>query len=499
MLITSNTRYLVIPTSREAKKSPLSLFDGELLIDLNVRVDFARPETVFYYDLSPYMGRNIEIRHESGRSFGYSANRPSRPTDAKRPLAHFTAEEGWLNDPNGLCLYEGKYHLFFQHNPVGLEWGNMHWGHAVSSDLIHWEELGDVLYPDEMGDMYSGSAIIDKDNLLGLKENEHDPLILFYTAAGGERRLSAGQPFTQCIAYSTDGGFTFRKWAKNPAVPHIKGANRDPKVVRDPKSGVYVMSLYLDGDEYAILTSSNLADWTKIQTLNLPGDNECPDLVPTRNEKGELRWLFIGAHDCALVGGFNPEKGFTSSSLPTKLSFGVPYAAQSFNLGDDSRRVRLSWNRIGGTDSFTHSMSLPCELTVNGSSPRILPAKEWDDALLTVEDSRELPAHGIEREVKLPCDITLEYSKLEEDVKINLCGSEITLSLGGELTVNGARMPFPSLGEGFGMRIAADKMGLELFDLEGRVYGAFELNPVGSRLTLSGEGSLDRLVIRTLR
>lgn len=499
MLITESTRYLIVPTSSSAPVSKLRLFSGErLLLDLDAHVDFALAETVMYYDLRPFIGLDVRVGHESGKSFGFSQSKPEPISEPSRPLLHFTAGQGWLNDPNGLIYYEGQYHLFFQHNPVGRGWGNMHWGHAVSNDLISWHETDIALYPDELGDMFSGSAIIDRDNLLGLKENEHDPLLLFYTAAGGGRELNAGAKFTQCLAYSTDGAKTFRKYAKNPIVPHIKGGNRDPKVIRDPDSGVYIMALYLDGDEYMLLVSDNLTDWKPLQTINLRGDNECPDFYPLTDSDGRRKWVLTGAHDCCVVGDFDPERGFTNLSETRKFGFGAAYAAQSFE-GADGRRLRFSWNRF--TDmpsrSFNCEMSVPCEMKLCGGSLRIAPARELYEAVAGRECYENLPAHGISREITLPCLLTLELSRIEEAITINLCGNLLRLdAAGGLITVNGGEtMPLCVSAGKVGLQIIADNYGIEIFDLDGRVFGAFAAPMHGSQLIIGGEGSLDRLTV----
>lgn len=493
MLITEQSRYLLIPTSKSAPKTKVYLREGDsLLLDLDACVDFTAAETVFYYDLTPFMGRNLTVSHESGCTFGFSEKTPDFPIDPLRPRLHFTARQGWLNDPNGLVYYEGRWHMFFQHNPVGLPWGNMHWGHAVSGDLIHWEERGDVLYPDELGDMFSGSAVIDSENLLGLKNNDHDPLLLFYTAAGNDRELNAGQPFTQCLAYSTDGAKTFHKFVGNPIVPHIEASNRDPKIVRDDMSGLYIMSLYLADDRYALLTSSNLTDWTQLQTISLPGDNECPDFFPLTDSDGSRKWVLSGAHDCYMVGDFDPERGFVSDGMVRKLGFGSPYAAQTFWGAD--RRIRIYWNRFNAIPSrqFNCAMSIPCELTLVNGALRINPVRELSDAWRTTEICENLPSHGLRREIGCPCDITLSLSKSEEPVTIMLHGSAITVdTVGGSIRIGEETMPYCA-GK---LRILADNYGVELFVGDGRIYGSFPLTAQNNLLTIGGEGSLDMLEI----
>ncbi|MCI8386977.1 MAG: hypothetical protein HFE63_00730 [Clostridiales bacterium] len=501
MFISDSTRYLLVPVSKAAPVTKVRLYDGErFIIDLNARVDFAAAESVFYYDLSPYYGIDMTVSHESGKSFGFSAKKPEFPSESVRPMLHFSAEQGWLNDPNGMVFYEGKYHMFFQHNPLGCDWGNMHWGHAVSEDLINWTELGDVLYPDELGDMYSGSAIIDSDNLLGLKENEHDTLLLYYTAAGNNRELNAGVKFTQCLAYSTDGAKTFHKYAGNPIVPHIKGENRDPKVIRDPESGVYIMALYLEGDEYALLTSENLIDWKLLQTLSLPGDNECPDFYPLTDSDGTRKWVLTGAHDCCIVGDFDIEHGFYNFSQPSKFGFVKAYAAQSLHSGE--RRIRFSWNQFTGIPSkrFNCEMSVPCEMSLSNGSLRILPAREVNAAFNEKEVYEAMPSQGVKLNTSTPCKLELSLSSFNESVNIKLCGNDIKLdAAGGMVSVSGRSMPLCIDNGRVNIIVIADRYGIEIFDGEGRMFGSFDAEMNGDELMMYGEASLDRMVISTIK
>ena len=151
-----------------------------------------------------------------------------------RPQLQFSPKRGWTNDPNGLVYYNGEYHLFFQHNPYGAIWGNMHWGHATSPDLIHWEEHGEALYPDDMGPMFSGSAVVDWKNTSGFGKDNQPPMVMMYTAAG--------KPTVQGLASSNDGRH-FTKFADNPVLKQITPGNRDPKVMWYEPTKQWVLTL----------------------------------------------------------------------------------------------------------------------------------------------------------------------------------------------------------------------------------------------------------------
>ena len=147
-----------------------------------------------------------------------------------RPQFHFTAQEGWLNDPNGLVYFDGEYHLFYQFDTdlAGRDSSKI-WGHAVSTDLVHWHQLGNALEPDALGPIWSGSAVVDWDNTAGFGSPGKPAMIAFYTAAGGRSSASQGRSFTQCLAYSVDRGRTWTKYAQNPVLPHVAGENRGPE------------------------------------------------------------------------------------------------------------------------------------------------------------------------------------------------------------------------------------------------------------------------------
>ena len=149
--------------------------------------------------------------------------------EAYRPQFHFTPKTNWTNDPNGLIHYKGEFHLFFQHNPSGINWGNMTWGHAVSTDLVHWKQLPHAIHPDELGTIFSGSGAVDWKNTGGFQTGDESVLVNFYTSAGSHAPEQV--PFTQSIAYSNDRGRSWTKYEGNPVIEHIVGSNRDPKVI----------------------------------------------------------------------------------------------------------------------------------------------------------------------------------------------------------------------------------------------------------------------------
>lgn len=192
-----------------------------------------------------------------------------------RPEIHFTPKRGWMNDPNGPVFYKGKYHLFYQHDPASLVWDTMHWGHAVSDDLIHWQYLPIALYPDEMGVIYSGCCFVDEENITGFGTKEDPPLLAFYTSHHMETLREM-----QCMAWSTD-GVTFHKYEGNPIIPGREHTPaRDPQVFRNRSLGGYSLILTRES-EVSFYHSDDLIHWKSTGSFTLPeyalsGMIECP-------------------------------------------------------------------------------------------------------------------------------------------------------------------------------------------------------------------------------
>lgn len=288
-----------------------------------------------------------------------------------RPQYHFTPEKNWHNDPNGLVYYDGEYHLFYQYNPNGLEWGYMHWGHAVSTDLVHWEHLPVAIYPDNNSEdkeyctAFSGSAIVDERNLLNKQTGVDKTLVAFYTS----------QHCGQRIAYSTDKGRTWQKYEGNPVIPFDeKDDARDPKVFWHDASQKYVMALYRKSSDdekskgVSFYTSENLVDWQ--WESHIPGFFECPDLIPLQvtNRPEETKWVLFDGDGSYLIGQFDG-RNFTPESAKMKSDFGSNYyATQTWSNipAEDGRTIQIAWMRGGKFPDmpFNGQMSFPCELSL---------------------------------------------------------------------------------------------------------------------------------------
>ncbi|MBK8139210.1 MAG: glycoside hydrolase family 32 protein [Chloroflexi bacterium] len=421
-----------------------------------------------------------------------------------RPTFHFTPPSQWMNDPNGLIYSQGEYHLFYQYHPHGMLWGPMHWGHAVSADLVEWTHLPIALYPDENGAIFSGSIVNDRDNTSGL------------VAGGGLVAVFSFDTQAQGIAYSSDQGRTWTKYAGNPVIPSPKRDFRDPKVFWYAPDKVWVM-LLVAGDHALIYRSPNLIEWTQVSTFGAPygsraGVWECPDLFPLEID-GATKWvLIISVGDGAVAGGSGTQyfigsfdgKTFMSENPPEHilwLDYGPDnYAGVTYNDTPDGQRVLVAWMsnwqyaRVIPAQGWRGSMAVPRTLrleNVHGQGIRLAqaPIMAIDTRRTQVTSQRNVAVEDAAMILSpLPSralDIEVEFDARDaEEFGLRICTGETTFTtigiapLRGEVFIDrrasgntafheefGAVLRGPLLGESrrVSLRVLADSESIEVF------------------------------------
>lgn len=400
-----------------------------------------------------------------------------------RPQFHFSARENWLNDPNGLVFKDGVWHLYFQHNPEAPVWGNITWGRATSSDLIHWEQHEHALCPDELGIMFSGSAVVDENRTAGFGNGT---LLAFYTAAG--QFVEPKQPYTQCLAHSTNNGDTWEKYAGNPIVPWIEADNRDPKVIWHTPSRQWIMALYLTKDRYCLLRSKDAKSWERFQDITLTGDDECPDFFPLIDESGAERWVFWGASGSYLLGSFDGESFLAATDVLVCERGPNGYAAQTWSDVPDGRRIQISWMAKGIYPEmpFNQQMSIPVELTLAGSGgeARLIrrPVVEVEGLWQrTIEDACTLVAlkpWSPDTDARLlDLTFTLEPGPAES-VRLYVRGQPMTFDLAKrQLTFQNHDVELPD--GPLEVRLLIDLTSIEVFVNDGAISASFCFLPAG--------------------
>jgi len=420
-----------------------------------------------------------------------------------RPQFHFTPRKNWTNDPNGLVYYKGEYHLFFQHNPKGINWGNMTWAHAVSTDLIHWKQLPDAIQPDELGTIFSGSAVVDWNNTSGFETGAEKALVAFYTSAGSHAPKKV--PFTQSIAYSNDRGRTWLKYKNNPVIGHIRANNRDPKVIWHEPTKTWIMALYLDRDDFVLFSSKNLKEWSHMQDVKLPGAGECPDFFPLAvdGNPANTRWVFWGANGRYLLGTFDGRK-FTKETGPFESRVGNFYASQTYSdiPDSDGRRIQIAWMAGGKFPGmpFNQQMSIPCELTLRTFPEGIrlcrVPVREIDTLRGVhwhLKDTTLQPGD------KLLSAISAELFEIQTEIELgsvseivfNLRGNPLTYNVKNKiLSCKGKKVKVTPINGVIKLHILVDRTSIEVFPNYGRVtmHLCFPLDPNKTLQYLSADG-----------
>lgn len=502
--LTVTNEYLYIPINIHGELETLRItIQDKTVMELDIPYYSSTEDTYpfHYYAALPvksWIGHDIVLSGKFYDTFWDAfQQKDSMPEPSKElPFAHFAAYAGWINDPNGLIYEDGIYHMFFQYNAFGKQWGNMSWGHATSKDLIHWSQQSIALLPDENGTIYSGCAIKNTQNLLGLPK---DALLFFYTAAGGQNRwsLDCKKQFTQRLAYSTDHGCTLHKYPVE-IIPNIINENRDPKVYWHEASKGYYMSLFLDKHDYAILRSTDLEHWDITQKLTLKDTWECPDFREIPTSRGDKKWLFFTANGEYFTGDFDGYTFQMESAGKMAYKTDLAYAGQTFS-GIDDRVVLMHWFRSKNPDKlYTGTMGIPRELELVPYKNTLLlaqhPVREWNA-------KKQLDATFLKQEQIIyiqtrPAAIELSVSLLKaQHLTWNIFGNEIEYSNeNGIIRVNGQETEF---GKNLSsMQFIIDKEIIELSAKNDTVIAFFETttDTTQGQITITADREIDVII-----
>lgn len=355
--------YLLLPIQDDAPEGKICVVkDNEQKGTLmNVRLARERVDSYVPFALSAYKGQHISIEIQGvpetalcWKELKLSGSFDMANKESFRPVYHHTPAYGWMNDPNGMFYKDGVYHLYFQYNPYGAVWGNMHWGHSTSTDLMHWKFEGCAIVPDAWGAIFSGSCVVDHENTAGFGK---EAVVAFYTSA---KSTPWGDIQMQSMAYSLDNGKTFTKYEGNPILTSSEKDFRDPKVFWYAPGKHWVMILAV-GQHMEIYSSVNLKEWKKESEFGAMqgahgGVWECPDLVeiPVEGTR-EKKWVLIcnlnpggpfgGSAAQYFVGSFDGKKFVNESPTQTKwMDWGKDnYATVTWNNAPDGRCIALGW------------------------------------------------------------------------------------------------------------------------------------------------------------
>ena len=525
-----NKNYLLLPVLENAEMSNVKVIaDNAQLKTFNVRLASNHIDYYVPLDLGEFKNQkglmldihvNGNYRNDGGIStFGcwknmqFSDSYDLKNREQYRPTYHHTPAYGWMNDPNGMFYKDGVWNLYFQHNPYGSQWENMTWGHSTSTDLLHWKYEGDAILPDVIGTIFSGSAVVDKNNTAGFGEGA---VVALYT--------SAGENQTQSMAYSTDNGKTFTKYAGNPIITSNVPDFRDPHMFWNEDIKKWNMILAA-GQQMNIYTSDNLKDWKYESSFgtgygNHDGVWECPDLMKLKvRGTDKEKWMLIcninpggpfgGSATQYFVGDFDGHK-FTCDSKPevTKwMDYGKDhYATVTFDNAPEGRHVALAW-----MSNWQYAAQVPTMQYRSGNSiPRDLGLFEHKgETYCSVVPSQEVTSarskkatktlsEACELVVNLKGDATITLSNAKnEKVVMSYDAKNETFSMdrtqSGKIDFSddfAVKTTAPTYGKLKQLRIFIDKSSIEAIDAEGKMAMTnlvFPTKPY-NKVTVKGKG-----------
>ena len=500
-------RYLWLPIQESAPEGKLQVIVSNVAqMEQNVR--FAREKVDYYValDMQPWLGAkglSVVIQNVPKGSVCFSKIKQNDDKqymlipETYRPSYHHAPERGWMNDPNGLFFKDGVWHLYYQYNPYGSMWGNMHWAHSTSTDLLHWQQQPVALAPDAWGTMFSGSCVVDHNNTAGFGK---DAIISMYTSS--RPTPFGGDVQAQCIAYSNDGGKTFTKYVGNPVITDEKKDFRDPHVFWNEEAGFWNMILAA-GQEMQIYSSANLKDWKYESSFgheygNHGGVWECPDLMKMKVRGTEKeKWMLIcninpggpfgGSAAQYFIGQFDGHK-FICEDEPSEtkwMDYGKDhYATVTFDNAPDGRRCAIAWmsnwqyaNQVP-TMQYRSANSIVRDLGLfeykGETYCSVLPAKEMT-AARGAKVGAPTEACEIVVDIKGDAQITLRNAKGER-VVMTYDDAEETFDMdrrrSGNISFSDA-FPVvtssPTYGKIRQLRIFVDRSSIEAFDSEGKM------------------------------
>lgn len=517
--ITIEQRYLHLPVKNGASNRRVRfVIDGKTVREFGIELADGDPDFRVFSDVSPFKGQRvtIEVDRLPSESKGLTSIVQAETVpdagqlykEKHRQQFHFSSRRGWNNDPNGLVYYKGEYHLYYQHNPYGWKWGNMHWGHAVSEDLVHWKELPVAIYPYRFGDwVFSGSAAVDRDNTAGFKTGREDVIVAAYTSTGrGE-----------AIAYSNDRGRTFTEYEGNPVVKH---SGRDPKIIWYAPGKHWVMAVFDQREKsrgIAFYTSPNLKDW-ELQS-RIDGYFECPEIfeLPVDGDPNNTKWVVYAADGNYAIGRFDG-KTYTTESGKHRGNYGnCFYASQTFSdiPPEDGRRIQIGWGRIATPGMpFNQCMLFPCTLTLHTTDEGIrmfaAPVKEIEK-LHTKKHAWK--KETVKPEANLLSGIRGDLFDIRAEFEVgdatafgfSIRGIPVVYTVAaGELECRKRKAPLKPENGGIRLQILVDRTSIEIYGNDGRIYMPIGVIPADDNRSLEifsrgGSTKVDSLEVYELR
>ena len=526
MRVEQGMKYLLLPVQEKEENAHIAVLDGrnEMVKRLNVRL--AVDKVDYYVPFEIKQAQLLDITFQGERrttgavkdfacwkEMKYSDTFDTTNREKFRPAYHHTPLYGWMNDPNGMFYKDGVWHLYYQYNPYGSQWENMTWGHSTSKDLVHWDAQPSAIEADWLGAIFSGSAIVDRENTAGFGRNA---VIAMYTSAGAAQ--------TQSIAYSTDGGVTFTKYAGNPVITYNAPDFRDPKVFWHEQTQRWIVVLAV-GQEVQFYSSTNMKEWKYESSFgrqygNHDGVWECPDMLCF----GE-KWVLLlninpggpygGSATQYFVGSFDGHT-FVSEDSPSEtkwMDYGKDhYATVTFHNAPDGRIVALPW-----MSNWQYANQVPtCQFRSANGLPR-------DLGLITVEGETYLtntPSKEISmlrgKKVKQPteaCEIVVDVKGSAVIELSNTKGEKVVMrydallqtfamdrTKSGDVSFSEAfpcETTAPTYGSIRQLRIFMDRCSIEAFDSDGKMAMTnlvFPSEPYSSLKIKGGKATIYEIV-----